>query len=143
MVHELEAGQAVEAVSVEARLALLAVVDHVQSGIPLLAHHPEDLIAHHRLEMVGVVGLAPLPGDDHGPETLCSGQAPGVGGEDVMVAAAHGSRLPGPRRAQQPAGASRYDVTMIIECPEEPRAAAGDGSQCADLDTKLTVEYRC
>ena len=70
-------------------LAVLAVADHVEAGVGLLADHLVDGALHPRRECGLVVGLAQLLGVQHRDQIGRPRQAAGVGGEDAARAALH------------------------------------------------------
>src|SRR5262249_11693795 len=74
-------------------LAVLAVADHVEAGVRLLAHDLVDGALDPRSEQGLVVRLIQLLGVEHRDKIARPRQASGVGGQDAADAALHSKTL--------------------------------------------------
>ena len=109
LVHEgvagaAEAGEPVLDVGGIARLRHLAVVDEIDAGLDLLAHHLGDRRAHARRQRRAIDRHALLLGVHHPDEVVGPRQAAGMGGEEALGAAAHRPLSARTGRLQRPAG---------------------------------------
>ncbi len=84
-----EAGEPILDIGGVARLRHFAVVDDIDAGRSLLAHHLGDRRADARRERGGLDRHALLLGVHHADEIVRPRQAAGMGGEEALGAALH------------------------------------------------------
>ena len=89
--HRFEAGEALDQISVEARLALLAIGDNVDTTLHLIANHIGDRVANPLAISGLVITSAAQFGVHHFEQILRSRQTAGMGDENPICASLHGA----------------------------------------------------
>src|SRR5690606_26188356 len=105
-----EAAEPAAGIGAEARLAVLAIIDHVDPDIGLALDDGLDRLAHHGVERAGIVRLAVLPGAQLDEKLRGPRQAADVRGDDALAALPH----------------VKFSLTSLSDAPKRGRIAFYD-----------------
>jgi hypothetical protein len=115
----------------EARLALLAVADHVHADLVLAAHNLSDLRGDAPGEGLLVVGLACLLGRQHLEEVVGAGEAAAVGGQDALGTQLHlVLQVLGEEERREAQRLSRAAIFWLVREDVKQTAPSTEGAVC-------------